>query len=704
MAHRVLHGYEQLVDTFVPEAVGLGPRGTGVASGYPRGAPVITVYGGRGTGRTAVCEQLHDAHVGRLHVAKWPMPGAQPVGMAPPPDQTNPLTSRPLAALGWLVHELNVDVPKFGRVDFPRFTYGLMAATTLYEPLEADHPDGPALVNLQRLDHRLRALEEALAGERPLWDTLAAWVSAAIPLVTAFAPGLGPVQDLLQRIIQQAGERGGARLDQAALKWWDEELRASSGSGIRKLLDWVFLSLRHQVPAQARRDLESRLSAAFLADIDAHYRRGHWRVRPLPLILLDNTHTPTGRRLLDLLLTAYARAAGPENTRGDQVTRPVIVATQLSAKPRAATPKHPHPLGVPQFDTLVWHSPCSDAREAWQVWLQAPALGADSIATALGTPCPRGLPNLVEQISAGRAGCAHPLIEAARETLRTGRRATLLRAEPQALGPALLSLPPAGTDQDGTVTAELLRYLVPDRDLIDALLPWAVALRPQDVPHLPGHDPDQHHRVRGLLKEDHWHRAAWPDAAHPAIGDRTLRELLLHHLRTEADPARWTALHTAARDRYAPGSAPHLHHTLALGRREEAVAGLHTAFGATGRPGWLATVQTVCAAPHPPDGYVGQHPQPVALCTACGPHHDDRHRAIGRLLDLLWGVSTLSSLYTDDPESPDNRLRQLLNGFDVAYDDRGDQELATADAARRWPVLLAQGRRVPELPTAGREH
>nr|WP_119612380.1 hypothetical protein [Streptomyces acidiscabies] len=231
-----------------------------------------------------------------------------------------------------------------------------------------------------------------------------------------------------------------------------------------------------------------------------------------------------------------------------------------------------------------------------------------------------------------------------------------------------------------------------------------MALRAEDVPHLPGHDPDQHHRVRDLLKEDHWHRAAWPDAAHPAIGDRTLRELLLHHLRTEADPARWTELHTAARDRYAPGSAPHLHHTLALGRREEAVAGLHTAFGATGRPGWLATVQTVCAAPHPPDGYAGQHPQPAALCTACGPHHDDRHRAIGRLLDLLWGVSTLSSLYTDDPESPDNRLRQLLNGFDVAYDDRGDQELATADAARRWPVLLAQGRRVPELPTARREH
>ncbi|WP_416968779.1 hypothetical protein [Streptomyces sp. 4F14] len=712
MAHRALHGYEQLVDTFVPAAVGLGPRGTGTASGYPRGAPVITVHGGRGTGRTAVCEQLHDAHVGRLHVAKWPMPGAQPVGMAPPPDQANPLTSRPLAALGWLVHELNGDVPKFGRVEFPRFTYGLMAATTLYEPLSAEHADGPPLADLQRLEHRLRDLEVALSdGGRPLWDTLAAWVSAAIPLVTAFAPGLGPVEELLQRIIQQAGERGGAKLDQPALKWWDEELHGIQGSGIRKLLDWVFLSLRLQVPAEARRVLEARLAAAFLADIDAHYRRRHWRVRPLPLILLDNTHTPTGSRLLDVLLTAYARAAGPENAKGAEVTRPVIVATRLGAGPRPATPKHPHPLGVPQFGTLVWHSPRSDRREAWQVWLRAPALGADNIATALGAPCPRGLPNLVEQISAGRAGCAHPLIEAARETLRTGRRTVLLTAEPQELGPTLLSRPPAGTDQEGTVTAALLRYLVPDRALIDALLPWAVALRAEDVPHLPGYDPDQHHRIRELLKEDHWYRASWPDSAHPAIGDRTLRELLLHHLRTEAGPARWTALHTAARDRHAPGSAAHLHHTLALGRREEAIAGLHTAFRDTGRLGWLATVQTVCAAPHPPAGHDGHRPRPAALCAACqGPHPDDRHRAIGRLLDLLWGVSTLSSLYTDDPESPDNRLRQLLNGFDVAYDDQGgpgdpgDQELATTDAARRWPVLLARGRRVPELPIARRDH
>ncbi|QNP74666.1 hypothetical protein IAG44_37925 [Streptomyces roseirectus] len=730
MAQRVPHGYEQLAETFVPKAVGLGPRGTGAEPGHPRGAPVITVHGGRGTGKTALCEHLHDTYAGRLHVAKWPMPGTQPAGMPPPPDRASPLTSRPLAALACLVYGLNGDVPKFGRIDFPRFTYGLMAATTLYEPLDTDQLEGPALTEVRELEQRQRELEEELAGdERPVWNSLTDWVAALIPLIGVFAPGLGPLEDLLERIVRQSGGRqtggrqtGGRRtagrrpdahdpgrppatrapkLDQSALRWWDTELRTVPGTGIRKLLYWVSLILRHQVPAQARHSLEEHLTAAFLADIDAHHHRRHWRLRPLPLILLDDTHTPTGRRLRDLLLTAYANAAGPDNAKGAEVTRPVIVATELDARPRPAAPRHQRPLTVPQFATLAWHSPRSHAPEDWQVWLQAPALSADSIAAALGTPCPRGLPNLVEQLSAGRAGCARPLIDAARESLRTGHRSALLRAEPQDLGPALLALPPAAPGQERTVTAALLRYLVPDHALIDALLPWAVALRPEDAPHLPARDPDQHHRVRDLLKEEHWYRTAWwgvPGHA-PVIGDRTLRELLLHHLRTETGTAYWTDLHTAAHDRYDPGTAPRLHHALALGRREEAVAGLHEAFARSDRRGWLAAVQTVCAAPHPPDGYPA--PESGADCPACpGPVPDDRHRAVGRLLDLLWGVSTLSSLYTDDPESPDNRLRLLLSGFDVAYED---QDLATADAARRWPVLLARGRRVPELPIARRE-
>src|SRR5262249_19338493 len=110
---------------------------------------------------------------------------------------------------------------------------------------------------------------------------------------------------------------------------------------------------------------------------------------------------------------------------------------------------------------------------------------------------------------------------------------------------------------------------------------------------------------------------------------------------------------------------------------------------------WLAAVQFVCAAPHPPDGYLARHPEPSVNCLACpGPGPDDRHYAIRELVDALWGLSTLSSLYTDDPDSEDNPLRQLLSGFDAA----------TREAARRWPALLAQGRRVPELPITRRDH
>ncbi|GHH83994.1 hypothetical protein GCM10018793_47220 [Streptomyces sulfonofaciens] len=717
----------------MPAAVGLDARGRGASSAYPRGAPVVTVHGGRGTGKTALCERLHEIHVNRIHVAKWPMTGARPGPVGPPPDQSDPLASRPLAALAYLVQQLDASVPRFGRIEFPRFTYGLIAATTLDEPPDAalDGADGgPGLADLRLFRDKQRDLEEALRGngpEPPLRESFRALAVAAVPLLRWTAPGLAPLEDLVRHFVTHGlgGEGGGRGLHAVALRWWDGQLRDIAGSGIRKLLGYV-LSLRYQVTARARHDLEERLTAAFLADIDAHHRRPHLRIHPLPLLLLDDTHTPAGSRLLDLLLTAYARAAGPDNARGGKVGRPVIVATELSAADRPAGAGIPHPLTVAQLDTLKWDSPHSDAPGAWRVRLRAPALRAESVGAALGSPCPQGLPNVIEQLSAGRPGCAWPLVEAAREDLRTGTRSVLLRCEPEELGPALLGLPPAGAAREPTVADSLLRYLVPERALMDSLLPWAAALRPDDLPDLPPPRAEQHaahSRIRAFLGADHWYRCAWAgdEGFLPVVADRTLRELLLHRLRTVCTPAPgesgtddafgyWTRLHTAARDRRgrpAPdgdGTAytAYLHHSLALGHHETVVAGLHTLFGGSDRSTWLAALQFVCAAPRPPSGYPVRGSGARPSCPACpGPEPDHRHLAIGRLVRVLGDLSTLSSLYTDDPDSPDNELRRLLGGLDVTY---GHQDAATAQAARRWPVLLAQGRRVPELPVTRRDH
>ncbi|MFH9981853.1 ABC transporter substrate-binding protein [Streptomyces sp. NPDC017179] len=69
--------------------------------------------------------------------------------------------------------------------------------------------------------------------------------------------------------------------------------------------------------------------------------------------------------------------------------------------------------------------------------------------------------------------------------------------------------------------------------------------------------------------------------------------------------------------------ASYLHHSLALGLREEVVAGLHAALKVSNRRSWLAIVQFACAAPQPPDGYLERHRESPVLCTTCpGPLPD----------------------------------------------------------------------------------
>ncbi|MEU0739011.1 hypothetical protein [Streptomyces sp. NPDC006134] len=673
---------------------------------------MIIVYGGRGTGKTAVCRRLHDTYVNRLHVAMWPMTGRPASSPDARGDASGLLASRPLAALAWLVHELNAEVPRFGRIAFPRFTYGLVAATVV----EAS-PDpatqvgaGPSVQALADFQEHKNALLAALAsapGHTPVGRRFGAFAEAVIPLVSWLAPALAPLEELLRQFARQAAD--GTKLHTAALRWWDGQRLGVPGTGIEKVLRYA-QALGYRVAADGRGELERRLTAAFLADIDAYYRRVHLLSRPLPLILLDDTHTGTPARVLDLLLNAYAAAGGHGNAQGARISRPVIVATRLGPGTRPAAPgdRH-HPVEVSQIDTLVWRSPDSDAAGDWQVRLAAPALRADGIAPALGADCPRGLPNLIEQISAGRAGLAWPLVEAAERDLAAGAHSALRRRGPAELGPALLALPPAGPpapDRPPAVADVLLRYLVPDPELIGPLLRRAVAVTRNEIP-VPAAGAEQdaeQDQVSAFLRAEHWERTPWAGdgGTIPPVSDRALRELLLYRLRAECTPARggpdahgrWTRSHSAAAEDPHSPPAVRLHHALALGRRERVVSELHTLFDRMSRPAWLAAVQTVCAAPHPPDGYAEDHPEPPDLCPACpGPLPDGRHRAISRLVTLLWGLSTLASLYTDDPDAPNNRLTALLNSSDLA-----DDEGVMSEAARRWPAQLSRGRRVPELP------
>ncbi|MEU8894115.1 hypothetical protein [Streptomyces sp. NPDC048442] len=638
-----------------------------------------------------------------------------------------------MAALHWLVFDLTGS-----KISFPRFTYGLVAVMAFADP----NPDsdaggagrgggGPTPQQITALETMRGQIRDALAQAtpenrlRPLLQELMEAAAPVIPWLFPVLPNVEPLVRLLGSWMPLPGGGPQARV----MGWWESQLDGFPGEGAERLLRYA-LSLTYVGLEAAHRDLEERLTTAFLADLHHH---GHWRWTPPPrtLILLDDTHTRVGRRLLDLLVAAYAGAGGPSNEKGAALRRPVVVATELSVLERPASTTNQVPARISGVDSSLWSTPRSSAESEWRLWLRTPVLHTASIAGEFREPnCPRGLPDLIGRLSAGRGGSARILREAAQKDLRRGSRSELAAAAPPRMGEVLLALPSAGEIPPGSpaplrqilfgvdieggpsVTDALLRHLVPDTRLIPWLPRRAVALHPDDVSYLPlppaagedwGENPES---VRAFLSAEHWDHPQALSTFAPTISDRVLRELLLHQLSAASPTAvvdtYWTALHERARRRYdrapAQGEAlprrAYLHHCLALGLHDAVVAELHQNFFDSGGQDWLRSVEFVCAAPQPPPGYGQRHPDPPSPCPACeGGQPDALHRSIGQLVKMLQKASSLSSVYAD-PDDQDNPLRLLLSSIGSRSDDSDD---AVRRAAGRWPTLLCQGRRVPEL-------
>lgn len=65
-----LYGQQALQEGFVPRLVGLHHKdGYLVPFAYPKGAPVVRIVGGRGSGKTALLGAVHDAYNGRVPLA-----------------------------------------------------------------------------------------------------------------------------------------------------------------------------------------------------------------------------------------------------------------------------------------------------------------------------------------------------------------------------------------------------------------------------------------------------------------------------------------------------------------------------------------------------------------------------------------------------------------------------------------------------------
>jgi hypothetical protein len=216
-----------------------------------------------------------------------------------------------------------------------------------------------------------------------------------------------------------------------------------------------------------------------------------------------------------------------------------------------------------------------------------------------------------------------------------------------------------------------------------------------------------------LALEERLAEEGWAPAAGQFVGDPFLRALLLlrlHH--DDPDHARWRSVHRTLIDHYGDGdqrdSARYrLHHELALGKADFAVAHLRDTFPRTDTESWLSSLVFIASAPyyhaHDPDGRDfgghGGHDDRAAVAlgrTDAAQQPPDSvdavlHLRVRRLLHAVWQLT--DPLVLPDPKVSDRlrfELEQLSN-----LRPAGNPLLWRA--SREWPSDALAGRplRIP---------
>ncbi|MFC4607490.1 hypothetical protein ACFO9E_06625 [Streptomyces maoxianensis] len=651
-----LYGQEVLHDGFVPRLVGLHQSdGYQVPFAYPRGAPLVHLVGGCGSGKTALLNAVQDAYSERVPLARVDLaaPGFGEPGVAELSGDEVPNASHITHLLYLLAYKLGLDVGHFGKpMAFPRLSLGLLVVTA-WRPLNSDEADvRPA--DLRRAETDLR---DFIIAEDPdvkrRRESLGQWfdvVSQNLPQVLEAVPGLAGIAGIVldtARIQLLKGEP-----DRGALAWWGGRLPPSQGyqgDSLQRLFQFVrgFRRLDDR-----RRTAEEHLVAALLDDIDGNYGRlRRLNRKPRPLMLLDNAHTDVGQTFAGLLESGCAPST-------KDPTRPVVIATWLGKGEQYPQLREVAGGATPASRPLV---------------LGIPAIEHGHIGEMLGAvDYPEHLPRLVARYSGGRPASARTLADAAiRRVQETG--ATVTRELLDAAAPDLLAkLLPQPAMRDRLV---LLSAAV-DEETRRGL--WTFA-HPED------HSEDL---VAARVREaDDYRTRACLD------GDRALDLLLRHRLAATTSHDRWRDTHLRLRSLCDPSGTTYLHHTLALGRVDEVVCGLHHRFTATPAPQWLAALNHICSAPHPREDYRPPDATGPFSCTACGsegpgPHHD----AVNSLVPILWRLSDPLTLAPREDDLTSVRIAlETLYGNKTAH-------AAYRAASAAWPARLRAGVQAPDLP------
>lgn len=696
-----LYARDPLLHSLVPRLTGLAyAERARVPWEYDKDLPLVLLTGRHGMGRSAVLAALERHYTGRLPLAHVDTAASELV----------------VELLEELVRHL---APGLGR-RFPLLLPGLIAVfgghggtadvraratTRIARLLIACHLENGTEADVaQRWAERVRTRLDGPADAGP------GGAGAGGAGAGEAGPGGGSrpgAHAVTYAVLAEYFERYTRSRSAAPLRQWYQERYAESEGGapvaapdghdgIARLADWFHRG------GDYRQAAEQTLVHAFLEDIAAS--RSKWQRLnrdPRPLALLDNTHSPAGARLVDLVLKYRAR---PGTAPHDPL---VVVATRLGdAPPEAADATHRE---LPDLVTSTrWrrtgHTPSSGL-----LVVPLTPLSRDDVLLMLdaaSAPLHPYLASALHSLTGGHPLASSVLCEAVLEHTRaTASREGRPGPPAGPLGPRnLLEL----TTPDGRpVTRAILERLLPSPHQRARLVPLSLARDSTAAQALAAHlrleGPEQlpANAAADYLEAEQWQHDTPQDR--PLAADPLLSTLLVHEARRTSqgtDSRRgWQEIHDFLRRHHTTrgeeSEADALRHTLAAGDAKTVVAALSEEFQSEqdrqSALRWLNCLRYAATAPAPPAADWEDERAAMAAGAYDDRYHDidEIDRCINRLLHGLWYLS-------DVVAEPEADLCDDI-GAELAFLSLRHQtwRAVLSQAARTWPAAARDKRPLP---------
>ncbi|RJQ88588.1 hypothetical protein [Amycolatopsis panacis] len=560
--------------------------------GRSRPLPVVVGLGVRGSGKTALLDELSERCADLPHAL---------VDF----ERRDWEHIQPRELLGHLAFELGRHWPQFGRIAFPRLWLCMLV---LGSPVEVS-------------DRRtaMRKLKELIAQNQPLERNKEA-IGDVVDLVGGVTsgnqlPGWKEATDLLLR----------------GLSWYDRRRLVGkvktmpTGPGDQH--DFLLgIAKQAQGDDEDRAAVDAIICDAFLADLRRAYSGLSGTRRTMNcLILLDNAHAPGGRAFLRALIES--RRHFP-----DEADPLVVVATSRTWNPdwneswSLATTHHgadlEHPRN-PEHRTgdLIWPPPRRPAdveadwaaehpESRWRPWylLELGALSGAAVVDIAAEhdvhPTSR-LPKFLSRLTDGHPGAVREILPAIADHYQSGR--------PNSLRNTLYTKVFAPDGSESTLLAEMYENLLQDFSTASRqeLVTASAAAEAEMLFHkeiLDLRNPMGEGPLFKQLADQLWLRVDPDDDSRYRLHP-WLRRLLLRKLaaRAEDHPLSWDRVHTRCRDFYdrTDRVADARYHDLALGNVPAVITHLSARLGTqpaefdlSAAQSWLDQLDTITAAPN----------------------------------------------------------------------------------------------------------